>query len=77
MSDILPCPIFEIPKTLVIPGTKLIKKGVYLFQCPLCGKTFRHDDPYEPMCTGPSEMADDHAPEIMMLVSVTKPKVIV
>lgn len=35
-----------------------------MFQCPLCGKEFRHDDEYEPMCTGP-DWTDDHEPTVM------------
>jgi hypothetical protein len=58
-------PVFPVPPPLVLPGSALITKGVYIFQCPLCMRTFRHDDLYEPICTGPSENRDDHAPEVM------------
>jgi len=61
--------------TRVIPGTQLVKRGVYLYQCPLCKKQFRFDDRYEPICTGPSENRDDHPPEIMRLMKVDAPKI--
>jgi len=70
-------PTFPVPLTTIIPGTQLIAKGVYVFQCPLCKKTFRGDDPYEPICTGPSENRDDHAPEVMRLLRREPRKVIV
>jgi len=63
------------PPTILIPGTHLISRGVYIFQCPACRKTFRHDDPYAPICTGPSENRDDHAPEVMRLMRTEPRKV--
>ena len=64
----LPAPLFPPPPALVVPGTRLVTVGVYLFRCPLCRKDFRYDDPYEPLCTGPSETRDEHAPEVMRFV---------
>lgn len=54
--------------TRFIPGKNLITRGVYLYECPTCRKQFRFDDPYEPICTGPSENHDDHPPKIMKLL---------
>jgi len=59
---------------LLVPGTKLVARGVYVFQCPTCWKTFRYDDPYEPICTGPSENRDDHAPVVMQFLRVDPPR---
>jgi len=50
------------------PGQALLQRGVYLFICPTCGKTFRYDDPYGPMCTGTSETRDEHDPIAMRLL---------
>lgn len=60
---------------ILIPGQHLVQDGVYLFACPICRKTFRFDDPYGPVCTGPSEMRDEHAPVAMKLVDHVSPKV--
>jgi hypothetical protein len=57
--------VFGIPPALIVPGTRLVKEGVYVYGCPVCKKTFRYNDAYEPICTGPSENRDDHAPEVM------------
>jgi hypothetical protein len=76
VSD-LPAPTFPVPYTRVIPGTQLLKQGVYLYECPLCKKRFRYDDPYEPICSGPSESRDDHPPEVMRLVSKVAPRLLV
>lgn len=59
-------PIFTPPHTILRPGQALLKVGVYVFRCPLCGNEFRYDDPYEPMCTGPNS-TDEHSPEVMRL----------
>lgn len=61
-------PLFPVPYTRVIPGTQLVTRGVYLYECPLCKNRFRFDDPYEPICTGPSANRDDHSPEVMRLI---------
>jgi|GEM_PF-6021897 len=53
--------------TRVIPGTQLISRGVFTFECPVCKKQFRSDEPYEPACTGPSESRDDHPMQVMRL----------
>ena len=58
-------PLFPVRPVLFAPGTRLVLKDVYVFVCPLCRKEFRYDDPFEPMCTGPSESRDDHSPEVM------------
>jgi hypothetical protein len=65
-------PIFTVPYTRVIPGTQLVKRGVYVYQCPLCRARFRYDDPYEPICTGPSPSRDEHAPEVMRLIGTNR-----
>lgn len=62
--------------TRFVPGENLIAKGVFLYRCPTCKKEFRYDDPYEPICTGPSENSDDHAPQIMTLVKRDNPKIV-
>jgi hypothetical protein len=62
---------------MYIPGKSLVKTGVYVFQCPLCHRTFRYDDPYEPMCTGPSDTLDEHPPEVMRFLRREKRKVVV
>ena len=41
-----------------------------VFRCPECGKLFRHEGEGEPMCTGPSEMRDDHEPTLMIATRV-------
>lgn len=69
-------PIFPVPYTKIIPGTQLVTRGVYVFECPLCRKRFRSDEPYEPACTGPSENRDDHPMEVMRLVKKVAPKII-
>ena len=56
---------FPILPTHLKPRQQVIRKDVFVFQCPMCHKLFRYDDRYEPMCTGPSEMRDEHAPEVM------------
>lgn len=43
---------------------------VWTFQCPLCKKVFKYDEPGEPLCTGPSETRDDHVQTTMLLLSV-------
>lgn len=63
----LPSPIFRPPSAVTVPGMHRIISGVYVFTCPLCAREFRYDDPYEPMCTGPS-WTDDHAPEVMRMI---------
>jgi hypothetical protein len=54
--------------TRVVPGSHLVTRGVYIYECPACRKLFRFDDPYEPVCTGPSENRDDHSPTVMKLL---------
>lgn len=70
-----PKPAFPVIYTRVVPGTQLVTRGVYVFECPVCSKRFRHDDPYGPMCTGPSEMRDEHPPEVMRLIKRDAPKI--
>lgn len=48
---------------------------IYVFGCPVCRKTFRNDQPGEPMCTGPSEMRHDHEPVLMRLISEGKTEI--
>lgn len=59
-----------------LPGKSLVKRGVFVYQCPTCRKQFRYDDPYEPICTGPSENRDEHPPQIMQLVKTDSPKIL-
>jgi hypothetical protein len=47
-------------------------KKVYTFVCPVCLKKFTYDELGEPMCTGPSEMRDEHVPTVMRLFCVDK-----
>jgi hypothetical protein len=62
--------------TRVLPGQQLITRGVYVYECPLCRNRFRFDDPYEPICTGPSANRDDHAPEVMRPVRLDQKKAV-
>jgi hypothetical protein len=75
VSEVLLSPLFPVPYTRVVPGTQLVTRGVYVFECPLCKKRFRFDDPYEPLCSGPSESRDDHSPEVMRLVTTVEQKI--
>lgn len=61
--------------TRVIPGENLVMRGVYVYECPLCRKRFRYDDPYEPACSGPSESRDEHPLEVMRLVAKVPMKI--
>jgi hypothetical protein len=42
-------------------------RHTYVFKCPVCHKLIRSDEPGEPVCTGPSEMRDDHEHTVMHL----------
>lgn len=44
----------------------------YLFRCPTCAKLFEHDEPGEPLCSGPSETRDEHPLEVMVLVGLER-----
>ena len=55
---------------LFIPGARVRKKGVNLFRCPVCANTFRNDDDYEPVCTGPHPSLDEHRPVVMIKVGI-------
>jgi hypothetical protein len=48
-------------------------KLTYIFRCPVCSKLFKMDEPGEPVCTGPSEMRDDH-PHTVMRTSARRGK---
>jgi hypothetical protein len=65
-------PLFSPLYTRVVPGTQLVTRGVYVYECPLCKNRFRFDDRYEPICTGPSANRDDHAPEVMRLIKISR-----
>jgi len=69
-------PVFPVAYTRVVPGTQLVTRGVFVYECPLCKNRFRFDDPYEPICTGPSATRDDHAPEVMKLVATDARKIV-
>jgi hypothetical protein len=49
-----------------VAQTLLRRKGVNVYRCPVCHKEFRHDDEYEPACTGPNETTDDHPLAVMV-----------
>ena len=53
-------------------GPQLVLGDAFTFRCPLCRKYFRYGHRYAPMCTGPSEMLDEHPPESMHLVKIDK-----
>lgn len=52
-------------------GTAHLKKTVFIYRCPLCGKTERSDSEMSPACTGPS-WTDDHPLEPMVFVRKTR-----
>lgn len=56
------------PARVPMAGT-LREKGINVFRCPACAKEFRHDDEYEPMCTGPGAL-DTHPMAVMTFVRV-------
>lgn len=58
----------------VTEAETLRQDGVNVYRCPVCHKEFRHDDEYEPMCTGPSETTDDHPMTVMQFVGVSPPR---
>jgi hypothetical protein len=58
--------------TRVIPGIQLVKRGVYVYECPECKNRFRFDDLYEPICTGPSANRDEHTPRVMRLLKTSR-----
>ncbi len=62
---------------IIIPGTQLITKGVYLFECSVCHTRFRYDDPFGPMCTGPNPNQDEHTPTLMKMIRREEQKVLV
>lgn len=43
-----------------IAGAVLLKRGAYVFRCPLCGKHEESDDQYPPCCTGPHPSLHEH-----------------
>ncbi len=45
-----------------------MQRATYTFGCPICGHRFTYDAPGEPMCTGPSQMRNDHEPALMRLL---------
>lgn len=63
------------PPPVPTAGTHLRRVGVYVFECPVCHKRFRHDDPYEPLCTGPHETLDEHDPTVMRRVYTDRRRV--
>lgn len=52
----------------------LRKRGINVYRCPVCRKVFRHDDEYEPVCTGPDETRDDHPMTVMTFLRTEAPK---
>jgi len=63
----------RVPSKVQSAGT-LREKGVNVYRCPVCRKEFRHDDEYEPACTGPNETTDEHPMTVMQLVRVVPRK---
>jgi len=63
----------RVPSKALSAGT-LREKGVNVYRCPVCRKEFRHDDQYEPACTGWNETTDDHPMAVMQLVRVERPQ---
>jgi len=61
------------PARVPIAEVDLREKGVNVFSCPVCGRLFRYDDEYEPMCTGPGA-TDDHEMTVMAFVGVEAPR---
>jgi hypothetical protein len=61
-----------VPARVPVAGVNLREKGVNAYRCPVCGRVFRHDDEYEPMCTGPGA-TDDHPMTVMVFEAVTPP----
>lgn len=59
-----------VPARVEVAQTYLRRQGVNVFRCPVCRKEFRHDDEYEPMCTGWNETTDDHPMTVMEKVRV-------
>ena len=56
------------PARVEVAQTYLRKKGVNVYRCPVCRKEFRHDDEFEPACTGWNETTDDHPMTVMEFV---------
>lgn len=58
-----------VPSRVPVAETAMRQRGVNLYRCPVCGNEFRHDDEFEPMCTGPGA-TDDHPMAVMGFVGV-------
>jgi hypothetical protein len=52
------------------PGVTVIKRGVFVYECPTCRKRERFDDAYGPACTGPGA-TDQHPMRLMALLGRT------
>lgn len=52
-----------------------MKRLTYVFRCPMCAKLFKMDAPGEPVCSGPSEMRDDHPHTVMHLHAIQNTEV--
>lgn len=61
-----------VPARVPVAEQALRRRGVNVYRCPVCGRVFRHDDEYEPMCTGPGA-SDDHPMTVMVFVGVADP----
>lgn len=54
----------------ILRGLQKWRPGkAYTFKCTMCDNRFTHDQPGEPLCTGPGEL-DLHPPEPMRLEKV-------
>lgn len=64
-----------VPARVPVAEVDLRTRGVNVYVCPCCANRFRHDDEYEPMCTGPGA-TDDHPMTVMVLERVSAPIVL-
>jgi hypothetical protein len=63
----------ELVSRVAEAQTHLRHRGVNIFRCPVCRKEFRHNDEFEPACTGPNETTDDHPMTVMTFVRTEAP----
>ena len=53
-------------------GPQRIDGDAFTYVCPVCRKRFRYGMNFEPLCTGPSESLDEHAPMVMRMVKADR-----
>lgn len=61
----------SVPARVPIAETFLRQRKVNVYRCPVCRNVFRHDDEYEPMCTGPGAL-DTHPMTVMKLDAISE-----